>query len=286
MIYVFLALLLIAIPYISKRFNQPNFNIIYRWLRWFFCAALFNNLFEAFFSSTRPFFVHFVTGLGVYFIIETGYNWVVIKALSDGDLPLFPKYKINEDGDGWPANPQTIKIKEWIRHENFVHVESLKAELYAGIYLRTSIYDNIESKIRLQVLFIPKGKGETVTNFVLTSVNKEGQTIITDNYNMPYGGFYPDTWKHVRIPLEGSIAKLKQIHDKRLKSNTTEIVPQSDDPLEDLLEQQRSLEDLNIKKGFLFSRREHKDKGKITQEGRYRLWKEMWNLAYLGRPLL
>lgn len=285
MIYVLLALLLIAIPHVSKRFNLPVLNIIYRWFRWVFCAALIANILEVFLLSTRPFFVHFVTGLGVYFIVETGYNWVAIRALSGSDLPLFPRYKTNKDGDGWPANPQTIKIKEWIRQEKFVHLESFKAELYAGIYLRTSIYQNHETKTRLQILFVPKGRGETEPSFILTNVNKEGASIITDNYNMPYGGFYPDTWKHVRNPLKGSLVKLKQLHDQRLKNNTTEIVPMGDEPLEYLLEQQLTLEELNIKKGFLFPRREQNDKGKITQEGCYRLWKEMWRLAYLGRPL-
>ena len=285
MIYVLLALLLIAIPYVSKRFNLPVLNIIYRWFRWVFCAALIADILEVFLLSTRPFFVHFVTGLGFYFIIETGYNWVAIKALSGSELPLFPRYKTNKAGDGWPANLQTIKIKEWIRQEKFVHLESFKAELYAGIYLRTSIYQNPETKTRLQILFVPKGRGENEPSFILTNVNKEGASIITDNYNMPYGGFYPDTWKHLRNPLEGSLAKLKQLHDQRLKNDTTEIVPLGNEPLEDLLEQQRTLEEINIKKGFLFPRREQNEKGKITQEGRYRLWKEMWCLAYLGRPL-
>ena len=286
MIYVLLALLLIAIPHVSKRCNLPVLNIIYRWFRWVFCAVLIADILEVFLLSTRPFFVHFVTGLGVYFIIETGYNWIAIRALSGSDLPLFPRYKTNKDGDGWPANPQTIKIKEWIRQESFVYLGSFKAELYTGIYLRTSIYQNLATNTRLQILFVPKGRGETEPSFILTNVNKEGDSIITDNYNMPYGGFYPDTWKHFRDPLKGSLVKLKQLHDQRLKNNTTEVVPLGDDPLQDLLEQQRTLEELNIKKGFLFPRWEQNNKGKITQEGRYRLWKEMWRLAYLGSPLL
>ncbi len=275
-----------SIPYVSKRYNLPALNLIYRWFRWIFCAALIANILDVFLLSTRPFFVHFVTGMGVYFIIETGYNWFAIKTLSSSDIPLFPRYFVNKDGDGWPASAQTFKTKEWIRQEGFVHVESYKAELYTGIYLRTSIYQNPETKTRLQILFIPKGRGESDPSFFLTNVNKEGFSIITDNYNMPYGGFYPNTWKHVRKPLKGSLAKLKQLHDLRLKDNTNEIVPLGDDPLKDLLGQQRALEELNIKKGFLFPRIEQNDKGKITQEGRYRLWKEMLHLAYLGKPLL
>ena len=35
--------------------------------------------------------------------------------------------------------------------------------------------------------------------------------------------------------------------------------------------------------GFLHPHPEREDFGKITHEGRYRVWKEIWMLNYLGR---
>ena len=43
------------------------------------------------------------------------------------------------------------------------------------------------------------------------------------------------------------------------------------------------LDRLNTELGFLYPHHEREDLGKITQEGRYRVWKEIWTLNYLGR---
>jgi hypothetical protein len=39
----------------------------------------------------------------------------------------------------------------------------------------------------------------------------------------------------------------------------------------------------NTETGFLVPRPRREEEGKITSEGCYRLWKEMWLLAYLGK---
>jgi hypothetical protein len=53
----------------------------------------------------------------------------------------------------------------------------------------------------------------------------------------------------------------------------------------DVNEQQRILERLNTDTGFLVPRPRQEEEGKITSDGRYRLWKEMWTLAYLGKSV-
>ena len=44
-----------------------------------------------------------------------------------------------------------------------------------------------------------------------------------------------------------------------------------------------SLRSLNTELGFLYPHAKRDDLGKFTQEGRYRVWKEIWMLNYLGR---
>ena len=46
---------------------------------------------------------------------------------------------------------------------------------------------------------------------------------------------------------------------------------------------QHELDQLNTALGFLHPLHEREDLGKITHEGRYRVWKEIWMLNYLGR---
>ena len=55
------------------------------------------------------------------------------------------------------------------------------------------------------------------------------------------------------------------------------------DPLADFNAVQHELDQLNTELGFLHPHAEREDLGKFTQEGRYRVWKEIWMLNYLGR---
>ena len=53
--------------------------------------------------------------------------------------------------------------------------------------------------------------------------------------------------------------------------------------LADLNEAQRELDLVNTELGFLNPKGAREERGKITFEGRYRVWKEIWMLNYLGR---
>ena len=60
-------------------------------------------------------------------------------------------------------------------------------------------------------------------------------------------------------------------------------VPWTSEPLDDLNAQQTDLERINTELGFLLPHAEHEEHGRISHEGRYRVWKEMLSLSYLGR---
>ncbi|HXA81223.1 MAG TPA: hypothetical protein VNV14_08125, partial [Opitutaceae bacterium] len=53
--------------------------------------------------------------------------------------------------------------------------------------------------------------------------------------------------------------------------------------LADLNAQQYGLEQVNTELGFLFPRADREEHGKITYEGRFRVWKEILLLNYFGR---
>ena len=135
-----LAIITISLPILGGRFSIPICLILGRWLRWLLFGALFAYLIKTFGLSLRPDWVHFATGIAFWFIIETGYNWIAIKALSFSDLPLFPEFYENKDGDEWPAGKRFIDIKEWLRGQNYIRLKALKSQLFADTYLRASIY--------------------------------------------------------------------------------------------------------------------------------------------------
>ncbi len=280
-----LAIITVILPMAAGRLNMPVLNVFARWIRWFLFAALFAFFLQLFELSFRPVWVHLVTGLALWFVIETTYNWVAIKALSRSDLPLFPKFRPNTDGDEWPAENQFIDLKDWLKQETFKRIAALKAELFAGAVLRASIYESEDRLTRIQVLFLPKRQGGSTACYTIQTEGKDGRRLITDNQFLPYGGYYPESWHLCRKPLIGSLKRLLQLHRKRVEKSALEPVAFEEDALEQLNDQQRILERLNTETGFLVPRPRQEEEGKITYEGRYRLWKEMWLLAYFGKSV-
>ena len=263
----------------------PVFVLVSRWLRWVLFAGLFSYFLKRLEISFRPDWVHFVTGIALWFIMETGYYWIAIKALSRSEIPLFPSFKANEDGDEWPADPLLIKLREWLREQKFKRLSALKAELFEDTFLRASIYESADKLTRLQILFIPKRKGGATACYTLSTNGTDNNRIITDNLYLPFGGYYPEKWNILRKPLIGSLQRLLKLHQLRTIKSSIVAIPFEDEPLEELNDQQRILERLNLEAGFLNPRHFQEEVGKISYDGRYRLWKEMWLLAYFGKSV-
>ena len=280
-----IAAVTILLSWLGNQREIPVIMLVNRWLRWLLFAGIFAYLMRAFEFSTRPDWVHIVIGFMLWFLFETGYNWVAINALSRSDIPLFPKFKTNSDGDEWPAVAYLDKIKSWLEQKDFKRLAVLKAELFEGIFLRTSIYESSDKSTRLQILFVPKRKDGSAAFYTLSTNGQNDSRLITDNHSLPFGGYYPESWNFVRNPLVGSLDKLFRLHKKRLMETKFEPVPFEDEPLEELNHQQNMLEHLNTKYGFLNPLQYREEKGRLTYDGRYRLWKEMWLLAYFGKSV-
>jgi glycosyltransferase involved in cell wall biosynthesis len=279
------AILTILLPKVGLSKGIPLFVIVARWLRWALFAGVFSYLLKELEISFRPDWVHFITGLAIWFVLETGYYWIAIKALSRSEIPLFPSFKTNTDGDEWPADPLLIKVRDWLRTEDFKRLSALKAELFEETFLRASIYESADKLTRLQILFIPKRTGGATACYTLSTNGQNDRRLITDNLFLPFGGYYPEGWNILRKPLIGSLKRLLKLHRLRLIKSDLQPIPFEDEPLEELNDQQRILERLNLETGFLNPRQFQEEVGKISYDGRYRLWKEMWLLAYLGKSV-
>ena len=279
------ALLLILVSRISHQQRVPVLKLIHRWLRWLLFASVFAYLLKVFELSSRPDWLHFTTGLALWFLCETGYNWIVINALSRSDIPLFPKFRETEDGDEWSSGNHLDKLEGWLDKNQFRQLIALKAELFDDLFLQTFIHESPDRTTRIQLLLVPGRKQAASIFYILCTNGKDGQRLITDNHSMPFGGYYPRSWIVTRKPLVGSLETLFQIHETRLSRTGFERVPFEEEPLEELNKQQNLLERLNTTHGFLNPLQFRQENGRLTPDGRYRLWKEMWLLAYLGRSI-
>ncbi len=271
-----------ALAYASVHFASPIIAIFFRWSRWILFAFAFAYIAGYLGGANRPFWVLTLSAFLLWFVFETGYYWLAISQYSHSQLPLFLDFRKNSAGDEWPNQKRFIALREWLRSQEFTPLIALKAELDQNISLRSSIYQSDENRIRLQIHFVPQRNGNVSVCFIFSSIAGNGARIITDNIFQPFGGFYPEQWHLERKPWTRSPQRLFVRHRDRMEKYGGAFVPWDDDPLYDINNQQRHLERINIELGFLFPRELHEKHGKITWEGRYRVWKELWLLNFLG----
>jgi hypothetical protein len=283
--YLILGAILVSLilMQVNQRMASPLLSILDRWLRWFVFAFGAAQLCSDFNLIDRPYWAL----VGVFFIVwftgETLYNWLAITAHSLSPLPLFPRYVLNASGEEWPVQPRLLKMREWLRAQGFRQAQALKAEIGGSIFLRVSVYQDPQATIRVQITFIPQSNGAISVCTAVSSITADGTRYLTDNLYIPFGGFYPENWLVERAPWRRSVSRLLARHRTRLAKAGAVVIPFETDPLLDLNAVQRELDQLNTELGFLHPHAERDDRGKFTHEGRYRVWKEIWMLNYLGR---
>ncbi len=266
-----------------QAFASPVRAIFGRWMRWFAFTFGAAGLSSDLGLIDRPFWTLVVMFFLLWLLVETLYNWLAIAALSLSPAPLFPRFTINQSGEEWPTHPRLLRLRDWLRTQGFKPVQALQAEVGAGLKLRGSFYQDESGTIRLQVLFLPQPGGALAVCHALSTQTADGTRFVTDNLCLPFGGFYPEGWLVERRPWRRSLPALLARHRARLARADAKVVPWTDDPLSDINSQQRELERVNTELGFLFPPAQREERGKITQAGRYRVWKEYWLINYLGR---
>jgi hypothetical protein len=268
---------------INQRLASPVLAIADRWLRWLIFPVVGAWSCRYLGIIDRPIWVIAIAGFLTWFLVETLYNWLEIAALSVSPFPLFPRYSVNSSGEEWPIQPRFLKIREWLRSQGFRQIQALKAEIAGDIYLRVSVYQDEASLLRVQVTFLPQNNGAIDVCYSLTSTTIDGSRYVTDNLYIPFGGFYPENWFVDRRPCCRSLPRLLELHRARIASMGRGLVPFAVEPMADLNDTQSELDRVNTELGFLNPRGAREDHGKISNEGRYRVWKEIWMLNYLGR---
>lgn len=281
-VLVLIAVLSVFLAYGNTRWGLPLVSIANRWIRWLVFAFGLALVSRELGWTDRPFWTLAAMGFLIWFLGETVLNWLAIKALSQSSIPLFPRFSDNSHVQEWPAQQKFIALRDWLRKQGFTQTQSLKSELGLGLLIRSFVFQSSDNLTRVQVLFVPQRSGNLTECFSFHSITEDGKRIITDNLYIPFGGFYPDDWQVVRKAWMRNIARVWRLHSKRLERSGVKLEEWDQSPLDDLNYQQISLERLNTDLGFLYPYDMREEHGKITSEGRYRVWKEVWFLNYFG----
>jgi len=272
----------LALLKLNQQRASPLLAIVNRWLRWGVMAgglALITRHLE---WSTRDFSTLFVVFLLVWFMLDCVYRWVAIHAMSVSPLPLFPRFILNQAGDEWPVQGRFLKLRDHVRAAGFKQVQAVRAEVATTLYVRATVYQDAENQTRLQVAFLPQPTGGVIACLHFLTQFADGTHIATDNHHLPFAGFYPESWHVERRPHLRSFARLLARHRERVGAVVSSIEPWTNEPLEDLNAQQIELQRLNTELGVLHQANLHEEHGRISHEGRFRVWKEMLTLDYFG----
>jgi len=280
-----LIVIMLGLHLLNTRVASPIVSIVNRWVRWVLFSATVAFVDETFVLSGRPFWIVAAVAFIAWFLLESAYNWAAIRALSLSPLPLFPRFVLNTDGDEWPTQRRLFWIRDWLRAGRFTQTQALKAELAPDAFLRVSVYQNPDALDRIQIAFIPHATHAVSLCCTVSTQTAEGVRYISDNLYLPFGGFFPENWRVDRRPWVRSIPRLVEVHRQRMRRDGVTPVPWQIDPLDDINRQQSQLEMVNTELGFLLPHREREENGKLTSEGRYRVWKEIWLLNYFGRTV-
>ncbi|MGB0370632.1 MAG: hypothetical protein ACPGN3_04720 [Opitutales bacterium] len=276
-----LFILFLSLMWLNRSYSIPLLGVINRWVRWIFFSLAIGVLIVDQELTDRPIWaVSTVAFLG-WFLIETLYFWLYTRAISFSEIPLIPMYRM-ADRDEWPVDSRLIKLKNWLRTHGFKQSAFLLAELTPEVFIRNAVYENEGQTCRVQIVFMPMRGPQVQPFFIVSSVAKDGRRLITNNIPMPFGGTYPENWNVVRKPLIRSVESLLKVHTKYQKVLDFELAPFEESPLEEINGQQQMLEKTNIKNGFILPREYHEDYGMLSSDARYRLWKEIWMISYLG----
>lgn len=276
-----IALLSVFLTYGNNRWGSPVVAIVNRWLRWLLFAALAALLSHEFGDPDRPVWIYAVIGFLAWFLGETIFNWLVIKALSQSSVPLFPRFTDNGESQEWPVQKRFLTMRDWLRSRGFTLVQNLKSDLGMGIMIRSYIFQSSDKRTRIQVIFMPHRSGNVTECFSIQSVAQDETRLVTDNLYIPFGGFFPGSWKVVRKAWIRNLDRLWRVHEARC--GKVELQEWEDEAVDDLNYQQIQLERVNTELGFLYPHHLRDEYGKITAEGRYRVWKDIWFLNYFGR---
>ena len=285
-VLVGLLLFSLFLSYGNLRWELPLLSVANRWMRWIICSLLIASFATQLGWTGKPLWLVALVVFLSWFLLETIYNWLIISALSKSPIPLFPRFQINQSEDEWPATKTFIMLRDWLKSQGFKKLESVKALLDESIAINSSIYQNDDDSVRCQVLFFPARATKVLVAFILSTRTKEGELVVTDNVFLPYGGYYPESWFIRRKPLLRSLPRLLKFHMNRLQRWNVNVEPWGTEAtLEELNSQQQLLEKTNLQCGFLLPMEYQEEHGRITMDGRYRLWKEVWLLNYFGKAM-
>lgn len=278
----FLALAMIGIGLALRRSPAFGLVLLNRWVRWILFGVGAAFLLREWGISGRPYWALVPAFLLLWILVESVYTWLAVRALSLSEIPVYPNYREIAEEVRWPVSQRFLEVKEEIRALGFTVGNSLAADLGGGLRMRSLLYFDEGREIRLQVVFAPRAAGSPALFLIFSSAAADKRWV-TDNVWLPFGSVFPADWRVERRPFTVSARRLLDRHRRNLAKWGAVPEPYGPDPVETLNAEQDALDRAGTDHGILVPRGQRPEFGKLTGDGRYRVWKQILLLNYLGR---
>lgn len=217
------------------------------------------------------------------FIYESFRAWYLISQFTKLELPLFPRFQYKSNTIIWPQEDSFESLRLFLKAKNFKTICGLTT-LSTGseICLLSSVFQNKEDNIRVQIIFSPIRFGKNIVNTIVTSYMQDGEKLITHNINMPFGCLIENNKLIKRFPLK-SAKDVITTHIKRVQTFSANLSKiDSETTVDSINDDIKELEQICVDKGFCH-KAERSSMLCLSQEGAYLLWKSILKISYLGR---
>ncbi|MDR1402028.1 MAG: hypothetical protein LBI81_03705 [Puniceicoccales bacterium] len=241
-----------------------------------FLAFLVNAVSEA----RRPLPLLVATVLLVIFLLESIRLWNLTGIFTELDVPIFPKFKQCEESFVWPVGKFFDEIRELIIARGFSEKVLLRLGGGEFFVMYSPIFYSNDQRSRLQIIFDSFHRGRTVLNCILTSYEKNGGTIVTNNLQTVFASFYPKSWNIKRCPMI-SLEKLFDLHAHRISS--VEITKIGDSSAWEAINSEHHQIELENCRAGLCEKLDDNDHVTLAFPGRYHLWCDMLVFTYFGK---
>jgi hypothetical protein len=264
---------------------SPVNRLILRWIRLVISGLFAAMVLKLSLLPHVPYWRLLIMSWMAWGLAESCYLWFFIFFWNKSQWPLFPGLFPVEKGD-WPANRRFFLIKDWIHLHHYELIQVLEYRFFDEAVGTVFFYRSPDKLIQLQVMVTTDLSGVILDQVALVSKTEKGRIFVTDNVFMPFGGVFPSHWNVERRPCMRSLERLANLHSRRISQAAPEALTAfEEDPETWLRSWYSELQNVNRQAGLLNAAVDLEEMGKMTSEGRYRLWKESLLLHYFGRGL-
>ncbi|MDR2377147.1 MAG: hypothetical protein LBD54_00065 [Puniceicoccales bacterium] len=243
--------------------------------------GLLSILFHAGSEGRMDWAVSLALVLATVFLLESIILWAMTGRIQAQQWPAVLRYEAIKEKISWPIHWRFRALRNYFRREHFQNAGCFRLSFLGTPLVLNVVLLDASRRIRLEVFFHMGPRGIRQLQCALSSRVGEKEWLVTNNGQLPLGGWVPAAWRLKRYGFASPQALLRR-HRRRLQRLGV-ICEAWEAPhlLETLHREQEFWAEENLRRGFL----EKSSDGRqyvLSDEGRYRLWKSLLCRRTLG----